>query len=139
MRFSKSQNVDFIDDKFCCQDNDILYFVFYKDEPWIGITILSSKALKKRKGFEHLLFSKETVLELRDYFSHPYNKIGYFECNCTSEILRIVYEDGFFYLDIFDNYALKLKSGIKTSTSFHERDVPELKRVLNNMLSKMRM
>ena len=128
---------DYRDEKFYCEDDDILYFVFHKDEPWLGVTILSSKALKKRKGWEHLLLRKETVLRLRDYISHPHhnNEIGYFECNCTSEILRVVYEDNFFYVDIFDNYALKLKSGIKTSASFHEKDAPELEKILNNMLS----
>ena len=127
---------NYIEDKFYCEDDDVLYFVFRKDEPWLGVTILSSKALKKRKGWEHLLLRKETALRLRDYISHPlYNEIGYFECNCTSEILRVVYEDNFFYVDIFDNYALKLKSGIKTSASFHERDAPELEKILNNMLN----
>ena len=128
---------DYRDEKFYCEDDDILYFVFRKDEPWLGVTILSSKALKKRKGWEHLLLRKETVLRLRDYISHPHhnNEIGYFECNCTSEILRVVYEDNFFYVDIFDNHALKLKSGIKTSTSFNEKDAPELEKILNNMLN----
>lgn len=127
---------DYRDEKFYCEDDDVLYFVFRKDEPWLGVTILSSKALKKRKGWEHLLLRKETVIRLRDYISHPpYNEIGYFECNCTSEILRVVYEDNFFYVDIFDNHALKLKSGIKTSASFHEKDAPELEKILNNMLN----
>ena len=57
------------------------------------------------------------------------------QCNCTSEILRVVYEDNFFYVDIFDNHALKLKSGIKTSTYFNEKDAPELEKILNNMLN----
>ena len=61
---------DYIEDKFYCQDGNVLYFVFYKDEPWLGVMILSSKALKKRKGWEHLLLRKETVLRLRDYISH---------------------------------------------------------------------
>ena len=128
---------DYRDEKFYCEDNNVLYFVFHKDEPWLGVTILSSKALKKRKGWEHLLLRKETVLRLRDYISHPHhnNEIGYFECNCTSEILRVVYEKNFFYVDIFDNHALKLKSGIKTSASFNEKDAPELEKILNNILN----
>ena len=128
---------DYRDEKFYCQDGNVLYFVFHKDEPWLGVTILNSKALKKREGWEHILLRKETVLKLRDCINHhPYDKeISYFECNCTSEILRVVYDDNFFYVDIFDNYALKLKSGIKTSTFFSVKDAPELERILNNMLN----
>ena len=46
---------DYRDEKFYCEDDDVLYFVFHKDEPWLGVTILSSKALKKRKSRLYLL------------------------------------------------------------------------------------
>lgn len=134
--FLKLRNKDsnLIEDSFQCYDNDFIYFVFHKYEPFVGFTILDSKALKRRKGFEHLLFDKKTVLKLINYFDGK-NKTGYFECVCTSEILRIVYEDNYFYLDVFDNYAHRLKSGIKTSTSFHKSDVQKLLSILDDMLS----
>lgn len=127
---------EFIDNIFACEGNRDLYFVKVPDEPWVGVTIIDHKSLKKRKGWQHILLEKEPLTKLRDYISQPpYNAIGYFECRCTSEILRIVHEDNFFYVDIFDNGALKLKSGIKTSTFFNEKDAPELERILNNMLN----
>lgn len=127
---------DFADNLFNCEDDSVLYFVKRIDEPWIGLTILSSKALKKRKGWEHILLEKETLLGLKEYLKFPpYKKIGYFECRCTAELLRVVHEDDCFYIDIFDNGALKLKSGIKTSTFIKEEDAPELIKVINTMLN----
>ena len=134
--FLKLLNKDsnLIDESFQCCDNNLLYFVFHKYEPFVGFTILDSKVLKRRKGFEQLLFDKKTILKLKNYF-YKNNKVGYFECTCTSEILRIVYKDNYFYLDVFYNYAYKLKSGIKTSTSFHKDDVQKLLSILDDMLS----
>lgn len=130
----RNKYLNLIDDSFQCYDNNLLYFACYNYEPFVGFTILDSKALKRRKGFEHLLFDKKTVLKLMDYFDGK-SKTGYFECVCTSEILRIVYDDNYFYLDVFDNYAHRLKSGIRTSTSFHKNDVQKLLSILDDMLS----
>ncbi len=134
--FLKLRNKDsnLIDDSFQCCDNNLLYFAIHNYEPFVGFTILDSKALKRRKGFEQLLFDKNTILKLKNYF-YDKNEVGYFECTCTSEILRIVYKDNYFYLDVFYNHAHRLKHGIKTSTLFHKDDVQKILSILDNMLN----
>lgn len=134
--FLKLRNKDsnLIDDSFQCCDNNLLYFAIHNYEHFVGFTILDSKALKRRKGFEQLLFDKNTILKLKNYF-YDKNEVGYFECICTSEILRIVCKDNYFYLDVFYNHAHRLKHGIKTSTLFHKDDVQKILSILDNMLN----
>lgn len=134
----KMKNKKFLEKTFKCEDDSILYFTFYPEERWIGFTILNPKYLKKRSGWQHLLFTKETMIRLLNFFdAGANNKTEFFECDCLCEVLRVSYDDkyGEYYLDIFDNYAFKLKSkGIRTSTYFSKAKCKDLQKILKDIL-----
>ena len=124
---------NFVEYTFDCGE-ETLYFIKRPDESWIGFTILDTKFLKKRTGWEQILFEKETLRSLRDFIMCPDHSIAYFECRDNCQVLRIIFEDHYFYFDLFDNYALKAKKGIKFYTALSDNSSKEFIKILDLIL-----
>lgn len=111
-----------------------IIFRFNTDTPQLlGFTVCETKKLKKFLNFEHLLFYKSEIInKIIPAFNRKNGRSSFAECACKSEILRINYskDDNIFYLDIFDNYFLKLKKGISDNIELTYEEAMKLQRTL---------
>lgn len=99
----------------------------------LGFTVCETKKLKKILNFDHLLFNKSEIInKIIPAFNRKNGRNSFAECDCKSEILRINYNkyDNIFYLDIFDNYFLKLKKGISDNIELTYEEAMKLQRTL---------
>lgn len=111
-----------------------IILIFDTDMPQLlGFTICETKKLKKFLNFEHLLFNKSEIInKIIPAFNRKNGRSSFAECDCKSEILRINYskDDNIFYLDVFDNYFLKLKKGISDNIELTYDEAMKLQRTL---------
>ena len=101
---------------------------------FLGFSIFEYKRRNKFKNFEHILLNKEEILKnFVPTILKPDNKSHFIECDCKSEIIRIIYDDELkeFDIDIFDNwFYFSAKKGVVDSISLPKKEAEKLARTL---------
>lgn len=119
-----------------CSDESSIVVTFDNSTPdLIGFSIIRNKFLKKKvANFEHVLLDKSTATQLRACLeSSEESFTKYFSCSCYSEIIRVIKfkNEPNIFIDIFDNYTLKLKKGIETSAELSPENVKDFTKILD--------
>lgn len=115
-------------------NNDVIILRLDASTPdLLGFTILDNKRKNKLKDWEHILLTKE---EIKNKFLPALldadGSSFFVECNCGSEIIRIVYDNELdeFDFDIFDNYFCTTKKGVLDSITLTREMAERLLRTL---------
>ena len=118
----------------CKYNDDVIMLKLNTSTPeLLSFTILSGKRKNKLKDWEHILLTRE---EIRDKFLPALldadGSSFFVECNCGSEIIRIVYNNELeeFYFDVFDNYFYATKKGVLDSIILTREMAEKLLRTL---------
>ena len=118
----------------CKYNDDVIMLKLNTSTPeLLSFTILSGKRKNKLKDWEHILLTRE---EIRDKFLPALldadGSSFFVECNCGSEIIRIVYNNELeeFYFDVFDNYFYATKKGVLDSITLTREMAEKLLRTL---------
>lgn len=120
--------------EFQSEHNNVIMLRLDNSTPeLLGFTILDGKRKDSLKDWEHILLTRE---EIRDKFLPALldadGSSFFVECNCGSEIIRIVYNNELeeFYFDIFDNYFYTTKKGVLDSITLTREMAEKLLRTL---------
>lgn len=117
----------------CSDENSII--VSFDISGIIGFSIIRNKYLKKKvANFEHILLDKSTITQLKACLESTEESFTkYFSCNCHYEALRVIKfkSEPNIFIDILDNYALKLKRGIETSAELSPENVKDFIKILD--------
>lgn len=118
----------------CKYNDDVIMLKLNTSTPeLLGFTILDGKRKNSLKDWEHILLTRE---EIRDKFLPALldadGSSFFVECNCGSEIIRIVYNNELeeFYFDVFDNYFYATKKGVLDSITLTREIAEKLLRTL---------
>lgn len=109
-----------------------------------GVSIVETKKIsKKTVSYEHILLTKEKLIELLKFMIAEYTiaehtgdintkKELMLSCWCGSEVIRVVmdFDDDVRYIDVFDNYFFRCPNGIKSSIAIGNSEIEKIQMLL---------